>query len=114
MPRRSLLDRTAALLALLVQLALHSGVAWRDARAEAESVGRRTHVEALGVRHAESAHAADCAVSQHLQTHSAPATRMRAAVAPAIPVLAPPPQPAAAPPAAAARGWSSRGPPSPA
>jgi hypothetical protein len=114
MTRRSIVNRAAALVALLVQLALQSGVAWRDARAEGEGVGRCAHVESLDVRHAGSAHAGDCAVSQHLQTHSSPAARLRAATAATIPALAPPPQPTAAPPATASRGWSSRGPPSPA
>jgi hypothetical protein len=113
MIRRSLTHRFAAALALLLQLVLQSGLAWRDARAEGESFRRDVHVESLGVHHAEPAHAADCAVSQHLQAHSAPAARDRG-VARAPRAADPlPPQPEVAPPSSAAWGISSRGPPSP-
>jgi hypothetical protein len=113
MIRRSPTHRLAAALALLLQLVLQSGLAWRDARAEGESFRRDVHVESLGVRHAEPAHAADCAVSQHLQAHSAPAARVASVTLAMLASVPLPPRPDVGPLPTAAGGTSSRGPPSP-
>lgn len=110
--RSSVLHRFAAAVAILVQLALQSGIAWQDARAEGAIVRHQSHVEQLGTRHAQHAHAADCAVSQLLQTHSAPVARLRAPAVPRIAAVPRPPQPALAPPRWAAAATLSRGPPS--
>lgn len=113
MLRRSpLLHRFAASIAILVQLVLQTGVAWRDARAEGAIVRQESHIEQLGTRHAQHAHAADCAVSQLLQAHSSPAARLRAPAVPRLAVLPLPPQPAQTPPRWAAAATLSRGPPS--
>jgi hypothetical protein len=109
--RPPLLHRFAAAVAILVQLALQSGIAWQDARAEGAVVRQQSHVEQLGMRHAQHAHAADCAVSQLLQAHSSPAARMRAPAVPRIATLPLPPQPAQEPPRWAATATLSRGPP---
>ncbi|HEX6057949.1 MAG TPA: hypothetical protein VFZ11_02940 [Gemmatimonadaceae bacterium] len=104
-------SRLAGVAVLLVQLALQTGVAWRDARAEGLVVRQESHVEQLGARHAQHAHAAECAISQHLQAHSSPASRVRAPTAVRAAALSPPPQPAQAPPRWVAAATLSRGPP---
>lgn len=104
-------SRLAGVVVLLVQLVLQTGIAWRDARAEGLVVRGESHVEQLGARHAQHAHAAECAISQHLQAHSSPAPRLRASMAARAATSPRPPQPAQEPPRWVAAATLSRGPP---
>lgn len=108
---RPLAYRLAAAATFLVQLALHTGIAVEDARAEGASVRQVVHVEDLGTTHAEHAHAPDCAISQHLQAHATIAAGLRAPVPPVVEALPLPAQRAVLPLRWHDTGTLSRAPP---